>query len=148
MNKPRACWTVLLNKAEEAVSLIQADLTLARNRLQSLQASRERLQQLYNDYQKAPAEGSSSIGMQETMNQRQFAAQLLVLMQRVDQDIAQTERAMAQCRQRLAEAERERLKMQALVDQDLRNVQNNLRRREQRQMDDMGVMQFNLGTGA
>lgn len=146
MNQPRACWTVLLNKAQELVDLIQADMQAGRQRLQSLQASRERLQKLYDGYQTAPASGSASVGMLETMNQRQFAAQLLVLMQRVDDDVAQTERALAHCRSRLLEAERERLKMQSLVDQDLKAVHKQQREREQRQMDDMGVLQFNLGT--
>ena len=45
------------------------------------------------------------------MNRRQFAAQLLTLLDRVKQDIAQVERVMAHTRQRLAEAEKERLKM-------------------------------------
>ncbi len=147
MNQPRACWTVLLTKAQELVDVIQADIQAGRNRLHSLQASRERLQKLYDGYQAAPAQGSASVGMLETMNQRQFAAQLLVLMQRVDDDVTQTERALAHCRARLVEAERERLKMQALVDHDLKAMHKQEREREQRQMDDMGVMQFNLGAG-
>jgi flagellar export protein FliJ len=84
--------------------------------------------------------------MQETMNQRQFSAQLLTLMQRVQQDLAQTEAALTQARLRLNEAERERLKMQSLVDQDLLAFKAHTRRSEQRQMDEMGVMQFNFQT--
>jgi flagellar biosynthesis chaperone FliJ len=47
---------------------------------------------------------------------------------------------------RLNEAERERLKMQSLVDQDLLAFKAHTRRSEQRQMDEMGVMQFNFQT--
>ena len=146
MNAPRACWSVLAQKAQDQVSLVQADMAQGRARLLSLQASRERLQKLYDDYQKPPAVGDASPGMQETMNQRQFSAQLLTLMQRVQQDLAQTEAALAQARVRLNEAERERLKMQSLVDQDLLAFNAHTRRREQRQMDEMGVMQFNFQT--
>ena len=144
MNAPRACWSVLAQKAQDQVSLVQAEMAQGRARLLSLQASRERLQKLYDDYQKPPEIGDASPGMQETMNQRQFSAQLLTLMQRVQQDLAQTEVALAQARVRLNEAERERLKMQSLVDQDLLAFNAHTRRREQRQMDEMGVMQFNF----
>lgn len=147
MIQPRACWPVLLNKAQEEVQRIQNELQQLRHRIQSLKDSRERLQRLYADYLRPPETGQASAGMHETMNRRQFAAQLLVLQQRVDQDIAQTERVMAATRQRLAEAERERLKMQALLDQDLSNVRKSAAKREQRQMDELGVMQFNLGAG-
>ena len=148
MLKPRACWSVLLTKAEDEVDRIQNELQQIRLRAQSLEASRERLLNLHADYQQAPATGSTSAGMQDTMNRRQFAAQLLTLLDRVKQDIAQVERVMAHTRQRLAEAEKERLKMQALVDQDLNAVRKDAAVREQRQMDELGVMQFNLGNGA
>ena len=148
MLKPRACWSVLLNKAEEEVDRIQNELQQIRLRAQSLEASRERLLNLHADYQQAPATGSTSAGMQDTMNRRQFAAQLLTLLDRVKQDIAQVERVMAHTRQRLGEAEKERLKMQALVEQDLNAVRKDAAVREQRQMDELGVMQFNLGGGA
>jgi len=148
MLKPRACWSVLLTKAEDEVDRIQGELQQIRLRAQSLEASRERLHNLHADYQQAPATGSTSAGMQDTMNRRQFAAQLLTLLDRVKQDIAQVERVMAHTRQRLGEAEKERLKMQALVEQDLNAVRKDAAVREQRQMDELGVMQFNLGNGA
>ena len=148
MLKPRACWSVLLTKAEDEVDRIQNELQQIRLRAQSLQASRERLVNLHAEYQQAPATGSTSAGMQDTMNRRQFAAQLLTLLDRVKQDIAQVERVMAHTRQRLAEAEKERLKMQALVEQDLAAARKDAAVREQRQMDELGVMQFNLGNTA
>ena len=148
MLKPRACWSVLLTKAQDEVDRIQGELQQIRLRAQSLEASRERLVNLHADYQQAPATGSTSAGMQDTMNQRQFAAQLLTLLDRVKQDIAQVERVMAHTRQRLGEAEKERLKMQALVEQDLNAVRKDAAVREQRQMDELGVMQFNLGNSA
>jgi flagellar export protein FliJ len=144
MNAPRACWTVLAQKAEDQVSLIQAEMAQGRARLLSLQASRERLQKLYEEYQKPAANPDASAGMQGTMNQRQFSSQLLTLMDRVQQDLAQTETALKHCRVRLNEAERERLKMQSLVDQDLSAFNAHTKRREQRQMDDLGVLQFNF----
>ncbi len=49
MNQPRSCWSVLLNKAQDEVSRIQGQLQQLRDRLQGLQASRERLNQLHQD---------------------------------------------------------------------------------------------------
>lgn len=144
MNAPRACWSVLTKKAQEQVSLIQGQLAQGRVRAQALQASRDRLQQLYSDYLKPPEAGTASQGMQETLNQRQFSTQLLTLLLRVDQDIAQLAGAMAVSRRELAVAERERLKMQSLVDADVLAFRAQGRHREQKQMDAMGVMQFNL----
>ena len=144
MNAPRACWSVLAKKAQEQVSLIQGQMAQGRVRAQALQASRDRLQKLYSDYLKPPDTGSTSQGMQETLNQRQFSTQLLTLLLRVDQDLAELAAAMAQSRRELAAAERERLKMQALVDADVLSFRAHTRHREQQQMDAMGVMQFNL----
>ncbi len=148
MSQARACWSVLLNKAQDEVSRIQGELQQLRLRGQSLQESRTRLMRLYADYQQPAEAGSTSAGMHETMNRRQFAAQLLTLLQRVEQDIAQLERVLAGVRLRLVEAEKERMKMQALVDQDLALARKNAAQREQRQMDDLGVLQFNLGSSA
>ena len=144
MTTPRACWSVLAKKAQEQVSLIQRQLAQGRVRLQALQASRDRLQKLYSDYLKPPETGSASRGMQETLNQRQFSTQLLTLLLRVDQDLAQLNGAMAESRRELAVAERERLKMQSLVDADALAFLAHTRHREQQQMDALGVTQFNL----
>ena len=59
----------------------------------------------------------------------------------------QVEQITAQTRARLLAAERERMKMQALVDQDAQQVKAGTRLREQRQLDEMGTMRFNLSGG-
>ena len=142
MNQPRSCWSVLLNKAQDEVSRIQGQLQQLRERLQSLQASRERLQ-LHPDYLRPPQSGEVSSGMLETLNRRQFADQLLVLIDRVEQDKAQVEAAMAHARTHLIAAERERLKMQSLLDKDLQQIKVSTQVREQRQLDEMGTLRFN-----
>ena len=148
MNQPRSCWRVLLNKAQDDVSRIQGQLQQLRERLQSLQASGERLQQLHQDYLRPPQAGEVSAGMLETLNRRQFADQLLVLIDRVEQDKAQVESAIAHVRAQLVTAERERLKMQSLLDKDLQQIKLSTQVREQRQLDEMGTLRFNLGGSA
>ena len=141
----RPCWAVLADKAEDQVTAIQNELGLARKRLESLENSRQRVQTMYDEYRdKINNQSSETLGMSEAMSQRQFMSQLLVLMQRVKTDIQYTENLLLSMKERLIEAERERIKMQTLADQNAAAVQKDLNKREQKKMDDMGVMQFNL----
>jgi len=141
----RPCWTVLADKAEDQVAAIQNELGLARKRLESLQSSQQRVQAMYDEYrEKINSQSQESLGMSEAMNQRQFMSQLLVLMQRVKTDILHTENLLLAMKERLIEAERERIKMQTLADQNAMAVRKDLNKREQKKMDEMGVMQFNL----
>jgi flagellar export protein FliJ len=141
----RPCWTVLADKAEDQVTAIQNELGQARKRLESLQSSQQRVQAMYDEYrEKINSQTQESLGMSEAMNQRQFMSQLLVLMQRVKTDILHTENLLLAMKERLIEAERERIKMQTLADQNAMAVRKDLNKREQKKMDEMGVMQFNL----
>ena len=141
----RPCWTVLADKAEDQVTTIQNELAFARKRLESLQSSQQRVQVMYDEYRdKINNPSQESLGMSEAMNQRQFMSQLLVLMQRVKTDIQHTENLLLSIKERLIEAERERIKMQTLADQNAMAVRKDLNKREQKKMDEMGVMQFNL----
>lgn len=141
----RPCWTVLADKAEDQVTAIQNELGMARKRLESLQNSQQRVQTMYDEYRdKINNQSTESLGMSEAMNQRQFMSQLLVLMQRVKTDIMHTENLLLSIKERLMEAERERIKMQTLADQNAAAVQKAQNKKEQKKMDEMGVMQFNL----
>jgi flagellar export protein FliJ len=141
----RNCWTVLAQRAQDAASLIQTELGQAMARLESLHASKARLERLYEDYRQQENSANQNLqGMREVMNQRQFMTQLLNLMQRVTNDVAHTETTLREVRARLLEAERERLKMQTLADQNALAVLTEAEKRDQRRMDELGVMQFNL----
>jgi hypothetical protein len=143
--KPRQCWTFLAQKAQDASSQIQTELAQLQARLHGLAQQQERLKTLYEEYrQQANAAGQEQSGMGSAMNHRQFMNQLLSLMQRVEQDVRNVQQAQQHTRQRLLEAERERLKMTSLAEQDARNVQVKLNKREQGQIDALGVSQFNL----
>jgi flagellar export protein FliJ len=141
----RPCWTVLTKKAEDKIALIQNELVQARTRLESLRTSEQRVQKMYDEYRDGlnRADGQS-LGMREAMNQRQFMSQLLTLMQRVKTDIIYTENTIIGIKERLMLAERERIKMQTLADQNAQAVQREENKKDQRRMDALGVMQFNL----
>jgi len=141
----RPCWSVLANKAEEKISSLQVEMAQARQRLESLDSSRQRVQAMYDDYRlKLNDPQGASQGMREALNQRQFMAQLLTLMQRVSTDIQHTQNLLDSYKERLLEVERERIKMQTLANHNALAVQKSLNRKEQKQMDSLGVMQFNL----
>lgn len=141
----RNCWTVLAQRAQDAASLIQTEMGQTLARLESLNASKARLERLYEDYRQQENSTNHQLqGMREVMNQRQFMTQLLTLMQRVANDVAHAEKALAETRVRLITAERERLKMQTLADQNAQAILTQTEKRDQRKMDDLGVMQFNL----
>ena len=141
----RNCWTVLAQRAQDETSLIQAEMGQTLARLESLNASKGRLEKLYEDYRQQENNTNHSLqGMREVMNQRQFMTQLLTLMQRVDNDVAQAEKTLVETRKRLMAAERERLKMQTLADQNAQAILTQADKRDQQKMDELGVMQFNL----
>jgi flagellar export protein FliJ len=141
----RPCWTILAQKAEDKIALIQNEMMLARQRLQSLQTSEQRIQKMYDEYRDGLTQSDAqSMGMREAMNQRQFMSQLLSLMQRVKTDILYTENAIIGIKEQLIVQERERIKMQTLADQNAMAVQREENKKDQRRMDALGVMQFNL----
>jgi flagellar export protein FliJ len=141
----RLCWTVLAQRAQDDASQIQIEMGQTLARLESLNASKARLENLYQDYREQENSTNHSLqGMREVMNQRQFMTQLLSLMQRVNNDVAQAEKNLNDTRARLMAAERERLKMQTLADQNAQAILNQAAKRDQQEMDALGVMQFNL----
>jgi len=100
---------------------------------------------MYDEYSEGLTKSSAeSVGMREAMNQRQFMAQLMTLMQRVKTDIQYSENAIIGIKEQLIAQERERIKMQTLADQNAQAVQREENKKDQRRMDALGVMQFNL----
>ncbi len=145
MRQARACWPVLVRKAQENIDQIQNEIAQAHAKVEQLQASHQRLCQLYDEYRQQEQQPQTVVmGMQSSMNHRQFMGQLLTLQQRVVQDISKAQTAVAQLRKKRLQAEIELQKMKSLEEQDLKAVQRDLNKREQHQMDARGVRQFNM----
>ena len=143
--KPRAAWPVLTKKAQERVDRALAEMVRARERIQSLEASRQRMQTLYDDYVRRCREAEQSAqSISVSQSFRNFLQQLQDLMLRVDVDLAQAQQHWQQCRQHLQQAENKRLQMQTLMDKDVQRVRAHLKQREQKAMDATGVMLYNL----
>jgi flagellar biosynthesis chaperone FliJ len=71
-------------------------------------------------------------------------AQLLTLQQRVVLDLSKARVTLSQMRKKRVVAEVELHKMTSLAEQDAKEVARDVLRHEQRQMDELGVRQFNL----
>ncbi len=142
--KPRECWSVLATKAEDLVALNQQKVKSARENLEKLQASKDRLVMMSAEYsQKIREKESTTQSLTESNNARQFVLQLLQLSERLDKDIRQAQSQLDVALQALKKSEQERLKMQTLVEQDLLAVQAYHRKLEQKQMDALGLTLFN-----
>ena len=123
---------------------VQSDMVRARSLLETLGASQKRLRFLYEEYRlQGAGQNELTLGMQDAMNQRQFMSQLMTLSERVEQDIGKAAAALDALSKRLTEAEGERIKMKTLDEQEILIFQIRNNKREQRNMDELGVSQFN-----
>lgn len=145
---PRACWSVLANKAQDQVQKCRADLVQSRARVEHLSASYQRVSAMYEEYrQRERSIREADDGLMSQANQRQFMSQILALSERVKNDLEKAQAVMDNEQKQLQIAELELRKMKALEEQDRENVRKSGERREQRIMDSLGVAQFNLRRG-
>jgi flagellar biosynthesis chaperone FliJ len=143
--KPRECWTVLANKAQDKVSEAQNRQLKAQDVLNKQLSSRERIYVMVREYkQQAQTLEQNIHSVSQSINSRQFIAQLLQLIQRLELDISQAEVNLEKAKQAVKIFELERLKMQSLVEQDLNAVKTYHRKEEQKQMDALGLTLFNV----
>ena len=143
--KPRNCWSVLTQKAQDEEDTAQTALARARARVLELQQSRERMNDLLEDYkQKTLAAQAQVQTMSQATNSRQFLMQLLSLVSRVDEDLQVGLRELEQAKTVLLQATHQRMKMETMQEKDLQAVQAWQRKQEQKQMDALGVTLYNL----
>ncbi len=146
--KVRACWSALEGRAEQKITKLRADTAQAQNLLESLLASQQRLEHLYEEYRAKTAAADTSKGMSDAMNQRQFMSQLLTLRERVERDINTSKLHLQTLAHQMVQAEAERLKMKTLTENDKLAVQKYTNKREQKSMDELGMLQFNQARAA
>jgi flagellar export protein FliJ len=146
--KVRSCWAVLENRVEKRLAQLQADTGQALRVRESLLGSRQRLAQMLQEYQAQTVGPSSSTGMSAALNHRQFMTRLVLLRERVEQDLATASSHLASLEERTRRAQEDLLKMQSLKESDLKAVQKYHQQREQAGMDALGVMQFNQSKAA
>jgi flagellar export protein FliJ len=145
--KPRAAWPILAKRAKDKCEEAQAEVVKARERVAHLEQSLQRMEMLYLDYVQRAKEAEKKLhSMAETLNNRGFMQQVKALVIRVEADLVQANHDLNDKKIRLLEAEKKRIQMETLMEQDLKQVRAFHQKREQREMDAAGVMLFNLKT--
>ena len=145
--KPRSCWSVLTKKAKDEEETAQTAAGRARNKVLELQQSRHRMNELLEDYKKRAIASQSQLQtMSQTTNSRQFLLQLQGLVNRVDDDLRMALRELEQAKSVLLQATHQRMKMEAMQEKDLQAVQAWERKRDQKEMDSLGLTLYNLKT--
>ena len=143
--KPRSCWSVLTKKAKDEEEVAQTACARARNKVLELQQSRQRMNDLLEDYkQRALAAQSQLQTMAQATNSRQFLLQLQNLVDRVDTDLKVALRELEQAKAVLLQATHQRMKMETMQEKDLHAVQQWERQRDQKVMDSLGLTLYNL----
>lgn len=143
--KPRAAWPILAKKAKEKCDQAMAALVKGREKIKNLEQSRNRMEALYADYLARSIEAEkNSLSMQETVNFRGFLQQIQTLIKRVDVDLQHAKFELDVLKGNLLAAEKKRIQMETLQEQDERRVREVAAKREQRAMDAAGVMLFNM----
>jgi flagellar export protein FliJ len=82
--------------------------------------------------------------MSQTVNSRQFLLQLQSLVNRVDDDLRNALRELEQAKTVLLQATHQRMKMETMQEKDLQAVQTWERKRDQKEMDSLGLTLYNL----
>lgn len=143
--KPRSCWSVLAKKAKDEEEIAQTASARARNKVLELQQSRQRMNDLLDDYKQRALEAQSKLQtMAQATNSRQFLMQLQTLVDRVDNDLKMALRELEQAKAVLLQATHQRMKMETMQEKDLQAVQQWERQRDQKDMDSLGLTLYNL----
>ncbi len=143
--KPRSCWSVLAKKAKDEEETAQTAAARARNQVLELQQSRQRMDMLLQDYKQRALESQARLqSMSQTTNSRQFLLQLQNLVNRVDEDLRMALRELEQAKTVLLQATHQRMKMETMQEKDLQAVQTWERKRDQKEMDSLGLTLYNL----
>jgi flagellar export protein FliJ len=141
----RSCWAVLTKKAKDTEELLQRSYANAQKKLRALQENRHRMDTLLDDYKKRALESQALLhSMVDTTNQRQFILHLQDLVNRVDKDIIQASIELEGAKLAMMQATHQRMKMETMQEKDEQAVKTWERKRDQKEMDTLGLTLFNL----
>lgn len=143
--KPRSCWAILAKKAKDDEETAQDALTQVRKKVEHLRASRQRMDDLLNDYKQRAIENQAKVhSMADATNNRQFMLNLQELVNRVDKDLRVALAELDRAKVVLMQATQQRMKMETVQTKDLEAVQAWQRKQDQKEMDSLGLTLYNL----
>ena len=141
----RSCWAVLTKKAKDTEELLQRSYANAQKKLRALQENRHRMDTLLDDYKKRALESQALLhSMVDTTNQRQFILHLQDLVNRVEKDIINASIELEGIKLAMMQATHQRMKMETMQEKDEQAVKTWERKRDQKEMDTLGLTLFNL----
>jgi flagellar export protein FliJ len=136
---------VLTKKAKDAEELLQRSYADAQKKLRALQESRHRMDTLLDDYKKRALESQALLhSMVDTTNQRQFILHLQDLVNRVEKDIIKASVELEGIKLAMVQATHQRMKMETMQEKDEQAVKTWERKRDQKEMDALGLTLYNL----
>ena len=136
---------MLAKKAKDEEEIAQTASARARNKVLELQQSRQRMNDLLDDYKQRALDAQSKLQtMAQATNSRQFLMQLQTLVDRVDNDLKVALRELEQAKAVSLQATHQRMKMETMQEKDLQAVQQWERQRDQKEMDSLGLTLYNL----
>ena len=139
------CWTVLAGRAKLATDDAHTLVVAARARVAQLQGSLDHLDKLRQDYiARYEAAQKEAHMIADNLAYRQFLDHLQSLNERVTAQMHSAQQELERAQASWEEAQREQIKMEAMVERDLRNKLQETRKREQKQVDEAGITLFNL----
>ncbi len=141
----RSCWAVLTKKAKDTEEILVRSYAEAQKKFRALQDSRERMDTLLADYKKRAFEAQAALhSMADATNQRQFVLHLQDLVNRIDADVAKASAELEGIKLALLQATHQRMKMETMQEKDEKAVKTWERKRDQKEMDALGLTLFNL----
>ena len=136
----RKCWDVLAKKTEEALQDQQVALNAVKKRYEQLLHDQNNLIRMMEQYQQqAQAQLQQLRSVSDAANFSSFLNQLQVLLNRVQADLKAEELNVKRAKAKLDQAHQEHLKMTSLQEQDRNKVKAWQKKREQQEMDALGL---------
>jgi flagellar export protein FliJ len=143
----RSCWAVLTKKAKDTEELIQLSYADAQKKIRDLQESHRRMDALLNDYKQRAIDAQALLhSMVDTTNQRQFVLHLQDLVNRIQADVDKASVELEGIKLAMVQATHQRMKMETMQEKDEQAVKTWERKRDQKEMDTLGLTLFNLKT--
>ena len=139
------CWTILADRAKSQASDAHAIVLSARAKVTQFEANAAHIKRLHDDYVARFAISQKEAHMiGDNLAYRKFLDHLQGLAHRVAAQLSAANKELADAKKYWADTERERVKMESMVEREARNTAATKAKREQRQIDETGIMLFNL----
>jgi flagellar export protein FliJ len=139
------CWNLLAERAQHATREAHGRVAEARARVEKLEGSEAHIDKLRADYvERYNVTQKEAHKISDNIAYRQFLEHLRGLRLRVETQTAAARVQLNEAKAALLIAQREKAKMDAMVEREERNARRLASQKEQRELDAAGIRLFNL----